>query len=283
MDPKPTLAALREFCAERLGTELATRFVDLARPGFALTEAEPGEEAGHSRFGGRAMLEPGTPWPTCEGFPLSLLAILDADALAPWIGDLPPAETGLLNFFYLDSDSEQCDPAVFELALKFGSSDPQVGRVIAARSAHAVETNPPARSSIFAPVAWVASPGFAFPDNYDPAWHTLDLGPEADDRARAMPDLYIEELLTDWSQRPGALDSEDIAFGRPEFPTGGSPVAALPEGEDPNHYHHLLQLSGYGPYEWGIGGDGGWMHWSIPTEALQAGDFSRAIPAPDIW
>jgi hypothetical protein len=278
MDPETTLSALRDFCAERLGAELAARFVCLARPGFALTEAGPGEAAGHSRFGGRAMLEPGTPWPTCEGFPLSLLAVLDTDALAPWLGDLLPVGTGLLNFFYLDSDSEQCDPASYELALKFGSDDAQVGRAIAARSAYALETNPPARSSVFAPVAWAASPGFAFPDTWDPAWHTLDLGPEADDMARAMPDIYLENLLTEWSQRPGVLDSEDIAFGRPQFPTGNSP---LPRGEDPNLHHHLLQLSTQD--EWYIGGDGGWMHWSIPTDALRAGDFSRAIPTPDIW
>ncbi len=46
-------------------------------------------------------------------------------------------------------------------------------------------------------------------------------------------------------------------------------------------YQHLLQLSGQD--EWWIGGDGGWMHWSIPADALRAGDFSQAIPAPDIW
>ncbi|WP_405615932.1 DUF1963 domain-containing protein [Streptomyces sp. NBC_01508] len=279
MDPQATLTALRDFCAERLGPPLAARFVDLARPGFALTTAEPGEATGHSRFGGRAMLEPGTPWPTCEGFPLTLLAVLDADALAPWLGDLLPAGTGLLNFFSLDSDSEQCDPGAYELARTYGLEDPQMGKVIAARAAHAVETNAPARSSVFEPVAWTASPGFVFPDTWDPAWDTLDLGPEADYMAKAMPAQHLEGRLPDWSQRPGALDDEDIAFGRPEFPTA-SP-AWLPPGEDPALYHHLLQLSGR--EDWYIGGDGGWMHWSIPTGALRAGDFSRAIPTPDIW
>ncbi|WP_421107693.1 DUF1963 domain-containing protein [Streptomyces sp. NEAU-S77] len=279
MDPNTTLTALRDFCAERLGADLAARFVRLARPGFALTEAGPGEAAGHSRFGGRAMLEPGTPWPTCDGLPLSLIAVLDTDALAPWLDGVLPTGTGLLNFFSLDSDSEDADPAAMELSLKYDFMAPQVGRVIAARTTHAVETAPPARASVFDPVPWAASPGFAFPDTYDPAWKTLDLGPDADDIARAMPDTYIHGLLTDWSERPGALDSEDIAFGRPEFPTGSSPM--LSNGEDPNLYHHLLQLSGQG--EWYIGGDGGWMHWSIPTEALRAGDFTRAIPTPDIW
>lgn len=280
MEPNATLTALRDFCAERLGADLADRFVRLARPGFALTEAGPGEAAGHSRFGGRAMLEPGTEWPTCDGFPLSLLAVLDTDTLAPWLGDTLPAGTGLLNFFFLDSDSEHADPAAMDVAMKFGCLAPELGAVIAARSAHAVEAGPPARSSVFDPVPWAAAPGFAFPDSFDPAWDSLDLGPGFDDMARAMPAMHLEGLLTEWSQRPGALDSsEDIAFGRPQFPTGSSPM--LPNHEDPNLYHHLLQLSGQD--EWWIGGDGGWMHWSIPTEALRAGDFSQAIPTPDIW
>ncbi|MFE0191587.1 DUF1963 domain-containing protein [Streptomyces sp. NPDC058989] len=279
MDPETTRSALRDFCADRLGTDLAAGLVRLARPGFALAEAGPGEAAGHSRFGGRAMLEPDTPWPMCDGFPLSLIAVLDIDALAPWLGDVLPAGTGLLNFFYLDTDSEQCDPASFELALKYDSFAPQVGKVVAARSAHAVETNPPARSSVFDPVPWAATPGFDFPDTWDPAWRALDLGPEADHMARAMPGQHVEELLTDGPKRPGALASEDIAFGWPKFPTGSSPM--VPWGEDPTTYHHLLQLSGQG--EWYLGGDGGWMHWSIPTDALRAGDFSRAIPTPDIW
>ncbi|MEU6422885.1 DUF1963 domain-containing protein [Streptomyces spiralis] len=279
MNPETTLSALRDFCAERVGVELATRLVGLARPGFALTAAGPGEAAGHSRFGGRAMLEPGTPWPTCEGFPLSLLAVLDTDALAPWLGGLLPPGTGLLNFFCLDFESEQRDPAADALMGKFIGNDPQVVRVIAARSAHAVETDPPSGSSVFAPVQWAASAGFAFPDTWDPAWDHLDLGPEADDKARAMPGMYIADLFPEWGQRPGALDSEDLAFGRPVYPTGSGPW--MPGGEDPNVYHHLLQLSGQD--EWWIGGDGGWMHWSIPTDALRAGDFSRAIPTPDIW
>ncbi|WP_225804475.1 DUF1963 domain-containing protein [Streptomyces sp. NK15101] len=279
MDPETTLIALRDFCAERLGAELAARFVGLARPGFALTAAGPGEAAGHSRFGGRALLPPGTPWPTCEGFPLSLLAVLDTDALAPWLGDLLPAGTGLLNFFHLDVDSEQSDPAAREVARTLDYGDPRASRVVAAPAAHAVETAPPARSSVFAAVEWAASPGFAFPDTYDPAWDTLDLGPEVDDRVKGFPGLYVPGLLPGWERRPGALDSENTAFGRPVFPTGSAPWT--PGGEDPNLYHHLLQLSGQD--EWHIGGDGGWMHWSIPTEALRAGDFGRAVPTPDIW
>ncbi|OPF84757.1 hypothetical protein VT50_0201780 [Streptomyces antioxidans] len=239
MGPKTTFSALHDFCAERLGAPSAARLVRLARPGFELTQAGPGEAAGHSRFGGRAMLEPGTPWPDCEGTPLSLLAVLDTDALAPWLDDLLPAGTGLLNFFALDSASERADPAAFE------------------------------------PVPWSAAPGFAFPDAWDPAWGTVDLGSVVDD----MPLYDITALLPGWPEQPYALHADDLAFGWPLFPTGSSPM--LPDGEESSHYQHLLQLSGQD--EWWIGGDSGWMHWSIPTGALRGGDFSRTVPTPDIW
>ncbi|WP_281250154.1 DUF1963 domain-containing protein [Nonomuraea jiangxiensis] len=211
-----------------------------------------------------------------------MFAVLDTDALAPWLGDLLPADTGLLNFFYLDSDSETCDPAAADLAGRFRIYAPQMGAVVAARSGHAVETDPPARSGVFAPVAWAASPGFAFPDTFDPAWWAIDVEPGAD--GDLVVDYVIEytnmsNLDSDWPERPGALYGRDAAFGWPIFPTGSSPL--LPGKDDPNRYHHLLQLSD--EHEWRIGGDGGWMHWSIPTDALRTGDFSRAIPTPDIW
>ena len=268
-----------DYCAERLGPDLAARLMALARPAFGLVEATSGPAAGHSRFGGQALLEPGTPWPSCEDFPLSLLAVIDTDALAPWLDSVLPAGTGLLNFFYLDRDSEQADPASYELAARLKHNDPRLGRVVVARSAHAIEATPPVGASEFTPVAWEATPGFTFPDTYDEDWKTLDLGPDVDDVYLEMPDVYIEEQLTDWGLVPGLILTENIAFGHPFFPTGSS--LTMPDGAEPTRYRHLLQLSGND--EWRIGGDGGWMHWSIPTEALRAGDFGRAVPTPDIW
>ncbi|WP_326808087.1 MULTISPECIES: DUF1963 domain-containing protein [unclassified Streptomyces] len=280
MDHDGMPSALREVCAERLGADLAARCLTLARPGFALTEARPGQAAGHSRFGGLALLEPGTPWPSCEGFPLSLLAVLDTDALHPWLGGLVPVGTGLLNFFALDSDSELSDPAALELSVQAGYDDPRCGRVIAARADAAVETEPPARASDFTPTPWTATPGFVLPDTWDPAWDTLDPGPDVEGIGRAMLGMHVRNQLAEGPPPPGLLDAEGhLAFGRPLFPTGSSPV--LPDDEDPNTYHHLLQLDSQN--EWYIGGDGGCMHWSIPTEALRDGDFTRAIPTPDIF
>jgi hypothetical protein len=275
--PQDTLTALRDFCAARLGPDLADRTAALARPGFGLTPAGPGAAAGRSRFGGRALLEPGTPWPTCDGFPLSLLAVLDTDALAPWLGGTVPAGTGLLNFFFLDTDSDRCDPGAFDVARGPDPHDPRTGRVVAARSDRAAATPPPARATDFAPVPWAAAPGLCLPDAFDPAWDAVDPGPGVGDLDRAMPGHYVLGVL-DGERWPGRIDAEDVAFGRPGFPTGGSPMIA--DG-DPARYHHLLQLAGQD--EWSLGGDGGWMHWSIPTEALRSGDFTRALPTPDYW
>ncbi|GAA3522322.1 hypothetical protein FHR32_006276 [Streptosporangium album] len=251
MEPRETLAALHDFCVERFGAELTPRIVSLARPGFDLRRAEPGEGSGHCRFGGRAMLEPGTPWPTCEDDPLSLFAVLDTDVLAPWLGDLAPAGTGLLNFFYLD-----------DIGLAF---EPEAVAVIAARSGHAVEIDPPAESKVFAPVAWKAESGFAMPDGYDAAWEEILDDVEYDTYEYISDYVRIGNTESDWLwARPGVLTSGEIAFGWPMLP--GTVSQNFPDGEDPNSFHHLLQLSDQG--EWHMEGEGGWMHWSIPTQAL---------------
>jgi uncharacterized protein YwqG len=268
MDYQKTLAEVRNFYTERLGENIAGQLIELARPAFALTAAEPGEATGQCRFGGRPLLEPGTDWPMCEDLPLSLVAVLDTDALAPWLGDLAPPSTGLLNFFYLDSDSKLSDPQAMDLDLKLPTHDPRKSAVIPAAPSRAVKVTPPARTSVFEPEPWTAEPVIALPDLMsDPAMERIESG------------FYIDHQIEDWEQLPAGVTSEDVAFGWPKFPTGSSPY--FPDGEDPNHYHHLLQFSGND--QWRIEGDGGWMHFSIPTEALREGDFSRAIHTHDWW
>lgn len=274
-EPETIRRDLWTFWAERLGDEeAATDILDVVRPGFDLTEARHRSEAtGHCRFGGAAMLEPGTTWPRCGGdVPLSLLAVLDTDALpASWLDGLLPPETGLLNFFYLDTHSEQRDPAAFDLLLTHGHTSSAVGRVIPARSALAVETEAPARASVFEPVLWTATPGFSLPPWEEQCWHDVDLG-EGD----FMPGYTIhQEHFGAWARQAGALSCDDHAFGWPEV-EGNGPL--LPQDAAPDRYRHILQLSGSA--DWRMGGDGGQMHWSIPTEALHTGDFSEAVPTP---
>ncbi|MEU6711670.1 DUF1963 domain-containing protein [Nonomuraea sp. NPDC046802] len=72
----------------------------MARPEFGLTAAQEGRPpTGRCRFGGSALLEPGTSWPDFNGIPLSLFVVLDTDEL--------PVRPGLLNFFYLSGDAAQ--------------------------------------------------------------------------------------------------------------------------------------------------------------------------------
>jgi len=278
MDREATRAALVDICTPGLGAGLAERFVALGMPGHDLTRAAPGEETGRCRFGGHPLLTPGTPWPDVDGHPLTFLAVLDTDAL-PWLDGVIPPGTGLLNFFYLDGDSEACHPAAHALGLTYMPDDPKAGAVIRSPSADAVETVAPERASVFRPVPWKAVPGIGFPDDWDPAWDLLDLRDHPDDDVRSLPSVYLLDAVNGWNARPGALDSDDIAFGRPTFPTGSS--FHIPGKADPNAYTHLLQLSTQD--DWWIGGDGGTMHWSIPTEALKAGDFTKAVPTPDIY
>lgn len=281
VDYDKTLADVRDYFAARLGDHVAGQLVDLARPGFTLRETDRGEGTGHCRFGGRAMLEPGTPWPVCEGMPLSLLAVLDADELAPWLGGALPQGAGYLNFFQVDGFSDHCDPHGCDLVADLSPSDPRLGSVIAATAGRAEEVAPPARSTVFEPISWKALPGFNLPDlNWDPAAQKIDLGPDADHYDQLLPGTFVEEALHDWKEQPALINSGwDVAFGWPAFPT--SNLWCFPDDEDPADYRHLLQLTGND--QTGIGGDGGWMHYSIPTSALRTGDFTKAIPTPQIW
>ena len=272
-DPEAVLSDLRNFWTQTLSDpEIAGNIVGLAPPGFALTRAErPDEAAGHSRFGGRAMLEPGTRWPHCDDFPLSLLAVLDTDALPPsWLDGLLPAGTGLLNFFYLDADSEQHDPLVVDPLNKCIYCDPEAGRVIPASSAYAVETEPPDRASVFNPVPWMANPGYCLPGPLRAGWDGVGLEEDVLPIGLAIHHGHF----TEWARRPGSISSVDFAFGWHD--EMNPPL--LPPGEHLDDYQHLLQLGNQD--DWWIGGDGGEMQWSIPRDALRAGDFTQAIPTP---
>lgn len=280
MDRQAALGEAHEFLVERLGEHVGEQLFELVRPGFALDEVEVGEATGECRFGGRAMLEPGTSWPEVKGFPLSLLAVIDTDALQPWLEGAMPRGVGFLNFFYLDEDSEHADPRAMEIAGDPWFYDHRPGVVVAAAASQAVEAAPPPRASVFEPIAWKATPGLALPDLWwDQDVRAIDLGPEATDLDRAMPGDFIEATIEDWHAFPASIRSEHIAFGWPQAPTGTGPI--FPRGEDPRRYHHLLQLPGND--QWRIGGEGGWMHYSIPSEALRAGDITKAIPTPCYW
>jgi hypothetical protein len=76
-------AAVLPTCIERLGEHAGRKSAAPVRPGFLLRRpADQATATGLRRLGGPALLEPDTPWPEVDGFPLSLPAVLDTEALA---------------------------------------------------------------------------------------------------------------------------------------------------------------------------------------------------------
>src|ERR1700754_1889474 len=145
MDLEEILAGMRALCVEHLGEDVGAQLSEMAMRGVGLRPVGDGEAAtGQCQLGGPALLDPGTSWPQYGGFPLSLLAILDADSLAGWVDELP-AGAGLLNVFFLRPDAgykEDYDRYLKEVDLGdlWGSTR---GRVIRADPQRAVEVPAP--------------------------------------------------------------------------------------------------------------------------------------------
>ncbi|GAA2205430.1 hypothetical protein GCM10009850_008880 [Nonomuraea monospora] len=246
-------------CVERLGEKAGRQLVAMARRGFLLdrpTAAAPA--TGRCRLGGPALLEPGTAWPEAGGLPLSLHAVLDTDALAPWLGDELPTRPGLLNFFYLDPD------VPYEVYKDLDLFDPEACRVIPADPARAVETPAPepARSYPATPVH--AAPVTMLPDCWDLEEGDLDYD---SDEHWGVPSLVLNTM--------DGLDANTAghhcAFGWPDT-SYASPVTGR-DADGPAI--HLLQLAEDAELGWGWG-DAGTMYFTIPAKAFLAGDYSQA-------
>lgn len=81
----------------------AEAFMGLARPAIALRHTSSGT-ASRAHLGGDAALEPDQTWPMWHGKPLSLLAVLDLEALLDLDSDLELPRSGFLNLFYDDDE-----------------------------------------------------------------------------------------------------------------------------------------------------------------------------------
>ncbi|GAA2662792.1 hypothetical protein GCM10010412_036860 [Nonomuraea recticatena] len=252
-------ASMLHMCTERLGEKAGRQFAAMARRGFRLDpSADAAQATGRCRLGGPALLEPGTSWPELGGFPLSLHAVLDTDALAPWLGDDLPTRPGLLNFFYLDPD------VPYEEYRELDMSGPEACRVIPADPARAVETAAPepARSYPATPVH--ALQVSMLPD----CWDVEDTDVEFDtDEYWGASALILDKM--------DGLDANTAgshcAFGWPDT----SYASRVTNRDADGSAIHLLQLAEDAELGWGWG-DAGTMYFTIPVKAFMAGDFSEA-------
>lgn len=246
-------------CVERLGEKAGRQYAAMARPGFRLERATDDAPAtGRCRLGGPSLLEAGTPWPELDGVPLSLYAVLDTDALAPWLGDFLPTRPGLLNFFFLDPDLP------YEEYSRLDPYRPEAWRVIPADPARAVETAAPAPARSHPAVPVHATRTITLPD----AWDVAD-GDVAYDENQYWGASSL--ILTHMGDLDGNTAGHHCAFGWPD--TSYSSQVTGRDADGPAI--HLLQLAEDAELDWGWG-DAGTMYFTIPAGAYAAGDFGRA-------
>jgi hypothetical protein len=253
-------AAVLPTCVGRLGERAGRQFAGLTRRGFLLQRpGEQGAPTGRCRLGGAALLEPGTAWPHADGFPLSVLAVLDVGALAGWLGEAPPAAgPGLLNFFHADPD------VPYERSSRLDYRDPDTWRVVPADSSRAVETAAPAPAHVYPAVLVHAAAVAMLPDACD----VQDGDIEFDKSAY----WGVTELLWDaMNGLDGNTADRSCAFGWPDTSYASPVTARDADGSEV----HLLQLARDAELGWSWG-DAATLYFTIPAGALAAGDFTRA-------
>ena len=255
-DPDSALAASMERLGERAGHQLAA----MSRRGFMLQRPIPDTAAtGRCRLGGPALLEPDTDWPQVDGFPLSLLAVLDTTTLADWLGaSLPCATPGLLNFFYADPD------VPYETLSRLDMLRPQAARVVPADPALAVETAAPAPARVYPPVPVHATAVAMLPDS----WDLQDADIEFDKGIHWGAPALILETMSDYDGNTGG---RHCAFGWPDTSYGNTVTARDTDGPA----IHLLQLAQDAQLGWDWG-DAATLNFTIPARAFAAGDFPAA-------
>ena len=249
--------SMHRICIERLGEKAGRQFVAMARRGFQLEPpTDESQATGRCRLGGPALLEPGTPWPELDGFPLSLHAVLDTDALAPWLGDQLPTRPGLLNFFYLDPDVPYEKYEHLDLS-------PEAGCVITADPARAVETAAPEPAQSYPTTPVHATEVTMLPDGWDVENDDVEFDSS---EHWGAPSLILNEMRDLDASTAGS----HCVFGWPDT-SYASPVTNR-DADGPAI--HLLQLAEDAELGWGWG-DAGTMYFTIPMQAFAEGDFSK--------
>ncbi|MFD8597607.1 DUF1963 domain-containing protein [Kitasatospora sp. NPDC059646] len=252
-------AELSRVCLERLGDRAGPQFAAMARRGFRLEPAAHGAPAtGRCRLGGPALLEPGTPWPELDGVPLSPLAVLDTDALAPWLGSELPTRPGLLNFFHLDPDLP------YEDYRRLDTSSPLMYRVVSADPARAVEAAAPAPARSYPARPVHAAESTMLPDCWDVEDGDVAFDPDVHWGATSL-------ILAELDDLDGNTAGRHCAFGWPDT----SYASAVTSRDADGPAVHLLQLAEDVELGWGWG-DAGSLYFTIPVKALAAGDFAAA-------
>ncbi|MFC4011670.1 DUF1963 domain-containing protein [Nonomuraea purpurea] len=256
-------ASLLQVCIERLGEKAGRQFAAMARRGFRLDPpADDAQATGRCRLGGPALLELGAPWPEIGGFPLSLYAVLDTDALAPWLGDELPMRPDLLNFFSLDLD------VPYEEYRGLDIYGPEACRVIPADPVRAVETVAPGPAKRYPATPVHAAQVIMLPDGYDVENSDVEFDRDKHSDATSL-------ILTEMGDLDSNTADKHCAFGWPDtsYRSSDEPRVTYRDADGPEI--HLLQLAEDERLGWRWC-NAGTMYFTIPAKAFAAGDFTKA-------
>ncbi|MFI7704310.1 DUF1963 domain-containing protein [Nonomuraea sp. NPDC049480] len=240
---------------------MGSQLVDLAKPGFVLEPADKDFQTGRCRAGGDiAFLEQGTPWPQDQqGRPLSVLAVLDTNELAPWLGDELPTRLGLVNIFALHPEHRAADDC----------------QIVTADPARAVGTpSPPAAPAFNDHVLLGADPIVTLPamsgDRGDPILETLDFRDEPgyDTDSPYTPD-HIRFVMEPFGGAWEAYCEEAFGFQLGEAQAFGWPHIHQGISDRAKGYSHLATISNL------LWGGDGLTRVMVPTEALRTGKFTN--------
>ncbi|MDA2810276.1 DUF1963 domain-containing protein [Nocardiopsis sp. RSe5-2] len=265
----------RRLCVDQLGPSMGPRVAALLRNGYTLHATELGQApTGRCRLGGPALLDPGHAWPESEDGPMTLLAVMDLDALAPGLNVALPEGAGVLNFFFA-GDGDNFDTYSGDFVFVF--EDEWDWKVVPAATDTAVQVAPPPTALALPARPLRAEPVLALPDpesaferhKQDPEEFTVwkafvqvaarlqeivDAGPDPE----AWPFLNVPQAFV-----------EDMVYGHRAF---GWPWSMPGDPWPDEHRVLLLQLDSLDDLRWA---NGGTVTFDVDAAGLREGDFSR--------
>lgn len=232
----------------------------------------PADDPG-TRFGGQALLPPGTEWPQRNGYPLTFLGQIRVDEVARFEERLPGTGGRLLAFFY---DLEQAPWG-------FDPADADGCRVIPVDPDTAVAVDPPEGTEAFAAHDLALQPEQTLPNLAEPVVrHIFDADEdgvraywEALDDAGSQEPVHRmfgwPELIQNPMQLECQLASNGVYCGNPEGYRDPR-VEQLRDGA--GDWVLLLQIDSDDDIGW-MWGDVGRLYFWIREDDLRAGNFDK--------
>ncbi|GAA3885083.1 YwqG family protein [Streptomyces sedi] len=260
-ESRDRMTALGERC---LGPERAQRLV---RSEVLLTHrpskapSPPARWRG-TRLGGGPRLAPGTPWPSAEGRPLDLLAVVDCAELAEVGSREALPDDGWLNFFY-DSVADPADHAFPTPDDPVLDAAPERGWRVLYAGADVGELAPPEGA--------VVHPERPVRRTYTLPWTGVEEFALGDDTEGHIADLYEEWEAIDAPLMPSVYPLQE---GTPVHLLGGWPLGLQGPVLEAPEWRLLLQLDTDEALGWSWG-DAGRLYFGITERDLAARDFGR--------